>query len=124
MKVDVGVFGLEGTHAGEHVGIGRAGDGLECSFGDFFSVEGGGYGGGVFVGGQVEVCGYLIYVVQRKTRAWGVEVAGGDAGIQDPARELRGDTGSIVDDGEHPVAAAAQRGSYVDVGRAGIAGVL
>lgn len=63
----------------------------------------------------MDVGGYLSYVVQRQAGVSGrFEVTRGHTGFEDQVSKSRRDAGSVVDDGEGPVAAAAQREGYED----------
>ena len=123
----------------EEVGLGGTGVGLETFFGEGASVKDDFYSrrgvSGENLGGECSA----LYVVEGEAgavrsaglsrvlcgdRFWdGIQVSGGDTGLEDEVLVGFGDTATIVDDDECAVAAVAQARGDVDVAGTGIAGV-
>jgi hypothetical protein len=129
----------EAGQGSEEVGLGGTGVGLETFFGEGASVKDDFYSrrgvSGENLGGERSA----LYVVEGEAGAvrsaglagvlcgdffWdGIQVSGGDTGLEDEMLVGFGDTVTIVEDDECAVAADAQARGDVDVAGTGIAGV-
>ena len=103
---------------------------MEAFFGETVGVEDGLYSGrrgdGEDFGGE----GDVLYVVEGEAGSvggflivYGVEVAGGNAGLEDEVLVSVRDPAAVVYYDQMPVAALFEGGGYVDVVRAGVAGI-